>query len=674
VRRSLLLNFRVVLSRLLIFAFIAHLMTGQLSHAAETEDERADGETSKTGRVAEIERLTEIESTALYNDLELLVSENLVFTASKRVESTRIVPVATTVIPLDQLRSLGRRSIPQVLRLFPGMEVIQVTRTEFTVGLRGFANRSNFRSRDVLVLVDGRTVYDDFSGNVEWETLDIFPEDVAKIEVIRGAGSSIHGPNAARGVINIITKPPEAISTLEADSVILRDGFRQRIGTSLTLGSYSLKVTGGYDEADIWNRFEGFSLSNSNGIRTWMSNMVLSKHLAGGGQIRLGGGTNTGDLLLHRSSTTLAFNDQSTDHVRLEYDHPYLSVRSFWNFRQVKFVDARTASPGATRKQHLFDLEAVHRILNLGRSSLSWGGDARFIIIKSDSVGVNGEERQFSGGLFIDEQYNVTNALLLRLAGRLDYQDEVGLRFSPRGGVVYQADPQHTLKASVNMGYRNPTLGNNFFNFRIGSIGPMPLILKGNPDLDPEKSIWYETGYLGEFGPDLTVGLDLFYVTLSDLIQNEFIPPATLGYVNEEEDIRGGGGELWGEYRWTPSLRFLANYGYAVYQKDSQGIRGVAPHKINLGFLFTDWMGFTGALTIHYVNKAAFPFETGLLPGGTSEAESYYLLNAFIGYQFTKNLGARVEAFNFTNNKHRELPGIGEEISADFSFMIGYRM
>jgi outer membrane receptor protein involved in Fe transport len=326
--------------------------------------------------------------------------------------------------------------------------------------------------------------------------------------------------------------------------------------------------------------------------------------LAGGSQFRIGAGTNTGDLLLYRSGQTLALNDQTTDHVRLEYEHPYLSVRSFWNFHQVRFFDAFNGRPGAVRKQHMFDLEAVNRILNLGRSSLSWGGDARFILIMSDSVAV--DERQSSGGLFIDEQYNITDALSFRIAGRLDYQNNVGWRFSPRGGVVYQVNPQHTFKASVDMGYRNPTLANIFFDFPIGTT----LRLKGNPDMDPEKSVWYEVGYLGTYGPNLTVGLDFFYVALSDLIQTQFVFPSTLTFANEGGSIRGSGGELWGQYQWTHHLRLLVNYGYAIYEKDSEGLKGVAPHKVNVGILFTDWNGFTGALTFNYVGVAAYPLET----------------------------------------------------------------
>jgi outer membrane receptor protein involved in Fe transport len=286
----------MVFTRALIFVLTVCCLIGPLSYAAETDDTMTQGETSNMETVSGTEEGTEIKSTALYNDLELLASEDLVFTASKRVESTRTVPLPVSVVSSDELRSLGTRAIPQVLKLFPGMDVLQVTRTEFSVSIRGFANRSGFPPRDVLVLVDGRTVYDDFSGNVEWGTLDIFPEDVAKIEVVRGAGSVIHGPNATRGVINIITKPSEALSTVEADSSIIRDGFRQRVGTSLSLGSYSLKITGGYNKADIWNTLESAPLPNDNGERTWRSDVLVTKQLAGDAQFRIGGGTNTGDL------------------------------------------------------------------------------------------------------------------------------------------------------------------------------------------------------------------------------------------------------------------------------------------------------------------------------------------------------------------------------------------
>lgn len=616
-------------------------------------------------------RESELKATGLYNELALLASENSVFTASKRIEALRTAPTAVSVITSDQLRSLSARYLPQILQLFPGIDVLQITRTEFTVGIRGFANRGNFRPRDVLVLVDGRTVYDDFSGSVEWETLDIFPQDVGKIEVLRGAASAIHGANAARGVINIITKPPEALPAFESNTSFTgREGFRQRIAAASSEGLYKWKVTGGFDQADLWDRFADISLSNDQGARTWRFNTVVARELSGGAELRLGGGTNTGELLQTTTSGILLRNDQSTNNLHLEYEHPSLSIRSYWNYRKIDSKDPETGEFVSTRTQNLYDLEAVHRITRFGRSIFSWGGTVRFTEVKADSIG--GEEGQITAGLFLDEQYNLTDRFLIRLAGRLDHHEEAGYQFSPRAGVSYQIHPQHTLKASVNVGYRNPTLADNYFNLAITEGPDATVLIKGNRNLKPEESIWYEAGYFGSFVPGLTLGLDMFHVVTDHFIRAEFVPPDTLTSVNSSDKVKGGGGELWGQYEMTSSLRLIANYSYAKFRENSVENKATVPNKINLGLLFSDLDRLTGALTFHYRDRAEWPFPSG--PDLSPVQNAYYTLNMFLGYQFTRSLSGQIEAYNFTNRKHRELPLLGEEIPMEVIFTVNYRV
>src|SRR4029077_1579153 len=72
-----------------------------------------------------------------------------------------------------------------------------------SIGIRGFGSRL---SRAVLVVIDGRTVYSPLYAGVYWEVQDTLMEDVDRIEIIRGPGGTIWGPNAVNGVINIITK------------------------------------------------------------------------------------------------------------------------------------------------------------------------------------------------------------------------------------------------------------------------------------------------------------------------------------------------------------------------------------------------------------------------------------------------------------------------------------
>src|SRR5581483_11550586 len=112
-------------------------------------------------------------------------------------------PAAIYVITGDDIRRSGATTIPDALRLAPGVEVAQIDANKWSIGIRGFGTRL---SRSVLVLIDGRTVYTPLFAGTYWEVQDVLLEDIDRIEVIRGPGGTIWGPNAVNGVINIITK------------------------------------------------------------------------------------------------------------------------------------------------------------------------------------------------------------------------------------------------------------------------------------------------------------------------------------------------------------------------------------------------------------------------------------------------------------------------------------
>src|SRR5581483_10338019 len=113
-------------------------------------------------------------------------------------------PVAIYVITNEDIRRSGVTTIPDALRLAPGVEVAQIDASKWSIGIRGFGTRLN---RSVLVLIDGRSVYTPLFAGTYREVQDTLLEDVDRIEVIRGPGGTIWGPNAVNGVINIITKP-----------------------------------------------------------------------------------------------------------------------------------------------------------------------------------------------------------------------------------------------------------------------------------------------------------------------------------------------------------------------------------------------------------------------------------------------------------------------------------
>src|SRR5438105_13579976 len=126
-----------------------------------------------------------------------------VTTASKEPVKASRTPAAIYVITQEDIRRSGATSIPEALRLAPGVEVARVDSNTCSLGVRGFGSAL---SRSVLVLIDGRTVYTPLFAGVYWQVQDTLLEDIERIEVIRGPGGTIWGANAVNAVINIITK------------------------------------------------------------------------------------------------------------------------------------------------------------------------------------------------------------------------------------------------------------------------------------------------------------------------------------------------------------------------------------------------------------------------------------------------------------------------------------
>jgi iron complex outermembrane receptor protein len=113
---------------------------------------------------------------------------------------------AVYVLTQDDIRRSGIRTLAELFRLVPGMHVARANSGSWAMGVRGF---SDVYADKLLVLIDGRSIYNrNFSG-VFWDMEDLLVDDIDHIEVIRGAGGATWGANAVNGVVNIITKSSE---------------------------------------------------------------------------------------------------------------------------------------------------------------------------------------------------------------------------------------------------------------------------------------------------------------------------------------------------------------------------------------------------------------------------------------------------------------------------------
>lgn len=140
-------------------------------------------------------------------DLTALSLEELmnieVTLVSRKAEKLSDAAAAVYVITNEDVAHMGATSLPNVLRLVPGMNVAQIDANKWGVTVRGF---NNLFANMFLVLIDGRSVYSPVFSGVFWETQDILMADLDRIEVIRGPGATLWGSNAVNGIINIVTK------------------------------------------------------------------------------------------------------------------------------------------------------------------------------------------------------------------------------------------------------------------------------------------------------------------------------------------------------------------------------------------------------------------------------------------------------------------------------------
>jgi iron complex outermembrane recepter protein len=146
------------------------------------------------------------QSTNQLPSLEELMKTQI-SSVSRKDKQLLDTPAAVYVVTREDIRSSGARTIPDALRLVPGMDVAQINASMFDVGIRGFDERF---SNKMLVMVDGRSLYSPLFGGIYWDSLDLVMEDIERIEVIRGPGGSLWGTNAVNGTVNIITRSSQS--------------------------------------------------------------------------------------------------------------------------------------------------------------------------------------------------------------------------------------------------------------------------------------------------------------------------------------------------------------------------------------------------------------------------------------------------------------------------------
>ncbi len=192
------------------------------------------------------------------DELYHLILNPVQTTASKTNEDLFDATLATTVITSLEIKNSGARSIPEALKLAPGIIVREKTNGNYDVHIRGNdflppgSDMSNSVNATTLVMIDNRPVYNKYLGATFWENLPVTIHDLDKIEIIYGPSTALYGPNAVSGVIHLITKKQNT-EGIHVSSDVQLGNHQSATGygnISYSKNNFNLYLSGNYQQAD----------------------------------------------------------------------------------------------------------------------------------------------------------------------------------------------------------------------------------------------------------------------------------------------------------------------------------------------------------------------------------------------------------------------------------------
>jgi iron complex outermembrane receptor protein len=470
----------------------------------------------------------------------------VVLSASRLSQPLSEAPNAMTVIDRDMIAALGVRTIPELLKLVPGMYVSYYKGGQPVVSYLGSTDQY---ARRMQVMIDGRSVYLPPASTVDWADLPIAVNDVERIEVIRGPAAASHGANSTQGVISIITK---GASAMDGKTVSFTRGSKGINDVSAHFGkrgeNFNYRMTlaytadNGYDDlASPPNnipitQFQAPSLLNnsndSNQAR--LINFRADYHPTGVDSLdfQFGfnhdiqgvgfndksppatpGGTNGNtfhDLIANAGFLQLDWLHLLDDSSELKLRYSHIQNNQHEAFPVfiggIFFPDPVVQSVKTGRDE----IEVQHTVQASGNNRLVYGaawrsdritaqGYAQALSVLSLPPSYSSSSVMNEHRIFAHDEWRITPALLLNTGGMFE-RDRMGHQnISPRVAMNFHLTAQQTIRAGASVAYRTPALAEE--KFRLIQPGALFVVnpTATSPGLLPERMLSREIGYLGEF-------------------------------------------------------------------------------------------------------------------------------------------------------------------------------
>ncbi|MGI4756843.1 MAG: TonB-dependent receptor plug domain-containing protein [Janthinobacterium lividum] len=510
---------------------------------------------------------------------EVANAKVLVSTVSRKEEDVAEAPAAAFVITREDIARSSATTIPDLLRVVPGLQVAQISASNWAVSARGF---NSAYANKLLVLVDGRTVYSEIYSGVHWDELDLPLDTIERIEIIRGPGAAVWGANAVNGVINIITRPAreaEGVSVSTESSRIAEKALLQ-FGGSLgdavqyrAFASYTDRRP--LQDASGQTTFDGMALFRFGGRLDYQRSLSHSYNLLG-------------DIYRGRTRQQigpfLALSLESGGHEHDSIAGAFLQASSLWTHAK-STTDLHTFFGDNTRVElssrattRTGDIELVNHSRPSDRFDLVWGGEGRYTY--DHTSGAAGTQlptyNNYLVSGFLQADYALKpHVLTLTVGTKLQDGSLTGVQAQPSVRLMWLVNDHQSVWAAVSRAVVAPSLQDKAISvpLKLGTVRGLPIIgnLLGSQAFKPEEVVAFEGGYRRRFTRNLSTDVAL-YVNRNRRLQSltagtpVFVPtPAPYVVVDElyTNAFSGISEGVEAAMNWKPSSRVHARASYS---------------------------------------------------------------------------------------------------------------
>jgi iron complex outermembrane receptor protein len=524
--------------------------------------------------------------------------------ATKRPQQLLEIPAAVYVIQGDDITRSGARSLPEALRLAPGVDVAQQTGHDWAVGIRGMA--SLFADR-LLVLIDGRSVYTPIFGGVFWDLEHYLLADIERIEVVRGPGGTVWGANAVNGVVNIITKSARDTQGLYSEiggGTEERGLFSARYGAKLGDSGFGRVYVTGYDRDNFPGAFDDSRFIQT-GFRTDWDLTESSSLTVQGDYFEQEGSVlwhrratpdifaTLGDFPLSRDKFTGSGGNLLARYSRQFSEESDLQLQAYYDRVEKVFT-------GLPTYQDTYDLDFQHRFPLPLNQNLMYGVGYRYLpdTLKDGplwSVAPTTRHRQLFS-VFVQDQITVVeDRLTLTIGSKFEHNDFSGWDYQPSARLAWQPTDKQTVWAAVSRAAQTPSrflpvdaMSTVIEPYLLGFApaeghGDVPIFLaarepQGRAIDDSQILVAYELGYRLQVTESLFFDAAGFYNEHSKIFIGDFRGPTLLTnsipyYLYDFYTLNGGGADLYGfevsaDWRVADWWRLVGTYSFLKARMD----------------------------------------------------------------------------------------------------------